>query len=116
MKASWVRTQIGMVLQEPYLFSRTLFENIRIAKPTANLKEVRQASEIADLDDTVRAFFTDKYETFVGERRCDAVRWTEARRTAIAQMLIRKPPIMIFDDSLSAVDAETDAKIPHRDS
>ncbi len=109
MKASWVRTQIGMVLQEPYLFSRTLFENIRIAKPTANLKEVRQASEIADLDDTVE-HFTDKYETFVGERGV-TLSGGQKQRTAIAQMLIRKPPIMIFDDSLSAVDAETDAKI-----
>ncbi len=109
MKASWVRTRIGMVLQEPYLFSRTLFENIRIAKPTANLKEVRQASEIADLDDTVE-HFTDKYETFVGERGV-TLSGGQKQRTAIAQMLIRKPPIMIFDDSLSAVDAETDAKI-----
>ena len=109
MKASWVRTQIGMVLQEPYLFSRTLFENIRIAKPTANLKEVRQASEIADLDETVE-HFTDKYETFVGERGV-TLSGGQKQRTAIAQMLIRKPPIMIFDDSLSEVDAETDAKI-----
>ncbi len=109
MKASYLRSNIGMVLQEPYLFSRTLKENIRIANQQASMKDVRTASRIAALEEAVN-HFTEGYETFVGERGV-TLSGGQKQRTAIAQMLIRKPPIMIFDDSLSAVDAETDAKI-----
>ncbi len=127
MKASWVRGNIGFVLQEPFLFSRTLAENIAIAvsdegpahksNKTAGrnrasyMDEVRRAAKIASLDETVRRF-TKGYETFVGERGV-TLSGGQKQRTAIAQMLIRKPPIMVFDDSLSAVDAQTDAKIRH---
>lgn len=109
MKASSLRSQIGMVLQEPYLFSRSIEENIRIANREANLREVKQVSKIAVLDDAIE-HFEDGYDTFVGERGV-TLSGGQKQRTAIAQMLIRKPPIMVFDDSLSAVDAETDAKI-----
>ena len=109
MKAQWVRTNIGMVLQEPFLFSRTLSENIKIARQSANMAEIREASGRAALDEAVEHF--DKgYDTFVGERGV-TLSGGQKQRTAIAQMLIRKPPVMVFDDSLSAVDAETDAKI-----
>ncbi len=127
MKASWVRSHIGFVLQEPFLFSRTLAENIAIAvsdsgpahksnKTTGKnrasyMDEVRRAAKIASLDETVRRF-TKGYETFVGERGV-TLSGGQKQRTAIAQMLIRRPPIMVFDDSLSAVDAQTDAKIRH---
>ena len=73
------------------------------------MKDVRTASCIAALEEAVN-HFTEGYETFVGERGV-TLSGGQKQRTAIAQMLIRKPPIMIFDDSLSAVDAETDAKI-----
>lgn len=109
MKAEWVRSQIGMVLQEPYLFSRTLAENIRIAAQDADMDRVRRAARIASLDEAAERF-QDGYETFVGERGV-TLSGGQKQRTAIAQMLIRKPPVMVFDDSLSAVDAETDAKI-----
>jgi len=111
IKASWLRENIGMVLQEPFLFSRSLAENIRIARPAADLKQIRAAAKTASLDDTITGF-TDGYETFVGERGV-TLSGGQKQRTAIAQMLIRKSPIMVFDDSLSAVDAETDAKIRH---
>lgn len=105
----YLRENIGMVLQEPYLFSRTLADNIAITRDELNMKEVREASRIAMLDDTIEKF-SKGYETFVGERGV-TLSGGQKQRAAIAQMLIRKPQIMVFDDSLSAVDAETDAKI-----
>ena len=109
IKADHLRSNIGMVLQEPYLFSRTLSENIRIAARDKDMTEVRRAARIAALDETIDRFGKG-YDTFVGERGV-TLSGGQKQRAAVAQMLIRKPPIMVFDDSLSAVDAETDAKI-----
>ena len=109
IKRTYLREHIGMVLQEPYLFSRTLEENIAITQKRTIRKDVRRAARIASLDDTVMHFFKG-YETYVGERGV-TLSGGQKQRTAIAQMLIRQPEIMIFDDSLSAVDAETDARI-----
>jgi len=105
----WLRAQIGMVLQEPYLFSRTIAENIAITSGSYKDKDIRRASGTADLLETVDKF-PSGFETFVGERGV-TLSGGQKQRTAIAQMLIRQCPIMIFDDSLSAVDAETDARI-----
>ena len=110
IKASWLRSKIGMVLQEPYLFSRTLAENIAITeREETDLPRVRRAARTASLDETVERF-AKGYDTYVGERGV-TLSGGQKQRTAIAQMLMRKAPIMVFDDSLSAVDAETDAKI-----
>ena len=105
----WLRAQIGMVLQEPYLFSRSIAENIAITSGNYKEKDIRRASRTADLLDTVDRFPAG-FDTFVGERGV-TLSGGQKQRTAIAQMLIRQCPIMIFDDSLSAVDAETDARI-----
>lgn len=104
-----LRRNIGMVLQEPYLFSRTLAENIGIADPSITLERIREASRAACLDDTVEGF-TKGYDTFVGERGV-TLSGGQKQRAAIARALTRNTPIMIFDDSLSAVDTETDARI-----
>ena len=109
IKADWIRRNVGMVLQEPFLFSRTLSENISIASESKDIEHVHKAAEIAQLSEAVD-HFKDGYDTFVGERGV-TLSGGQKQRTAIAQMLIRKPPVMVFDDSLSAVDAETDAKI-----
>ena len=109
IKADWIRRNVGMVLQEPFLFSRTLSENISIASESKGIEHVHKAAEIAQLSEAVD-HFKDGYDTFVGERGV-TLSGGQKQRTAIAQMLIRKPPVMVFDDSLSAVDAETDAKI-----
>ncbi len=109
INARYLRDHIGIVLQEPYLFSRSLEDNIRIANRSAERRDVREAAGIAVLDEAIE-HFEDGYDTFVGERGV-TLSGGQKQRTAIAQMLIRKPPIMVFDDSLSAVDAETDAKI-----
>ncbi|QRG86558.1 ABC transporter ATP-binding protein [Bulleidia sp. zg-1006] len=109
IQARWLRKNIGMVLQEPYLFSRSLKENIRIAKQEAGQVEVEAVARTAALEEAIN-HFSKGYETYVGERGV-TLSGGQKQRTAIAQMLIRETPIMVFDDSLSAVDAETDAKI-----
>ena len=109
IERGYVREHIGMVLQEPYLFSKTLAENIAIAKPVVDREEVCSAARIAAVDSAIESF-TAGYDTFVGERGV-TLSGGQKQRTAIAQTLIRKPPVLIFDDSLSAVDTETDEKI-----
>ena len=109
MKGEWVRSNIGMVLQEPFLFSRTIAENIGITKKEMSLSEIREAAAIACVDGSIMEF-SQAYDTIVGERGV-TLSGGQKQRTAIARMLTQKTPIMIFDDSLSAVDAETDAKI-----
>ena len=104
-----LRGNIGMVLQEPFLFSRTIRENIAIAREGATEEEVTSAAEVACIDSSIREF-AKGYETEVGERGV-TLSGGQKQRTAIARMVIQKTPIMIFDDSLSAVDAETDSQI-----
>ena len=109
MRLSHVRKNVGLVLQEPFLFSRTIAENIASLNPGASLSEIREAARIAALDDTVMGF-EKGYDTIVGERGV-TLSGGQRQRVAIARMLMQKTPIMIFDDSLSAVDALTDQKI-----
>jgi len=109
MKGEWVRSNIGMVLQEPFLFSRTIGENIGITQKVFSLSDVRKAAAIACVDDAVMEF-TQGYDTIVGERGV-TLSGGQKQRAAIARMLTQKTPIMVFDDSLSAVDADTDARI-----
>ena len=109
IRLAHLRKNVGMVHQEPYLFSRTLSENIGIAVDRPGKKDIRRAAKAASIDDAIESF-TAGYDTFVGERGV-TLSGGQKQRTAIAQMLIRKPPVMVFDDSLSAVDAETDSQI-----
>ena len=107
----YLRQNIGMVLQEPFLFSRSIHENISITNPTATLEDVAYCSTIACIHDSISKF-THGYDTIVGERGI-TLSGGQKQRVAIARMLLQRTPIMIFDDSLSAVDNETDAKIRH---
>ena len=109
MKAEHLRSHIGMVLQEPFLFSRSLKDNIGITDDGLTLIDIREAAKAACLDDAIVGF-TKGYDTFVGERGV-TLSGGQKQRAAIARMLTQNTPIMIFDDSLSAVDTETDAKI-----
>lgn len=104
-----LRRNIGMVLQEPFLYSRTIRENIAASRPEATMEEIREAARIACVDDAIMSF-PDGYETLVGERGV-TLSGGQRQRVAIARMLLQKAPIMVFDDSLSAVDSETDHKI-----
>ena len=109
IKTGHLRRNIGIVLQEPFLFSRTIAENIGIASPGMALDTVREAARAAALDESVMSF-AQGYDTMVGERGV-TLSGGQKQRTAIARTLSRETPIMIFDDSLSAVDTQTDAKI-----
>ena len=109
IRTEHLRKNIGMVLQEPFLFSRTIAENIGIASPQMDMQAIRAAAEAAALDETVTSF-AQGYETMVGERGV-TLSGGQKQRTAIARMLAQQTPIMVFDDSLSAVDTQTDAKI-----
>ncbi len=109
ISTSYLRQGIGLVMQEPYLFSRTLSENLRVSSPSSTDRDLRRAVRIASLEETID-HFPQGYDTFVGERGV-TLSGGQKQRAAIAQMLIRKTPVMIFDDSLSAVDAGTDARI-----
>ncbi len=104
-----LRKNISIVLQEPFLYSRTIMDNIRITNPSMPEEEVYSAARTAAVHDVIMKF--DKgYETLVGERGV-TLSGGQQQRIAIARTLIRKAPILIFDDSMSAVDTETDLAI-----
>ncbi|MCL2084394.1 MAG: ABC transporter ATP-binding protein/permease [Oscillospiraceae bacterium] len=106
-----VRRGVAMVLQEPFLYSKTIGENIRGASnPGADLSaRMERAASVAAIHDTVAAL-DDGYDTRVGERGV-TLSGGQKQRVAIARMLLQNAPVMIFDDSLSAVDTQTDARI-----
>ncbi len=109
MPRSHVRKNVGLVLQDTFLYSRTLKENIAAGHPEYGMTAIRGAAAAADLDETISQFPAG-YDTLVGERGV-TLSGGQKQRMAIARMLMAHTPIQIFDDSLSAVDAETDAKI-----
>jgi len=104
-----LRKHIGLCLQEPFLFSKTIRENISIAFPSLEMAELRSAASVAMVDETIMGF-AEGYNTVIGERGV-TISGGQKQRVAIARMLAGNAPVMIFDDSLSAVDTETDARI-----
>ena len=107
MPARWVRDHVGIVLQEPFLFSRSIEENIGICGASA--EAVRRAAVTACIHNDIEQF-SQGYETMVGERGV-TLSGGQKQRVAIARMLTKKTPVIVFDDSLSAVDTQTDEKI-----
>ncbi len=105
----WLRQQIGIVLQEPFLFSKTIKENIGIALENPNDEEIFDVAKTASMHDAILDF-EKGYDTPVGEKGV-TLSGGQKQRVAIARTIIRNCPILIFDDSLSAVDTETDAAI-----
>lgn len=104
-----LRRNIGIVLQEPFLYSRTILDNIRIVEPDAPEEKVHEAARVAAIHDVVMGF-EKGYDTVVGERGV-TLSGGQKQRVAIARMLMQNAPIIILDDSMSAVDTETDASI-----
>ena len=104
-----LRDKVGMVLQEPFLYSRTIKENICASRPDVSMEEIRKAAQIACVDDAIMSF-PDGYDTLVGERGV-TLSGGQRQREAITRMLLSRSPVMVFDDSLSAVDAKTDYQI-----
>ena len=105
----WIRSKIGLVLQEPFLYGKTIMENIKLAVPETSDSEAERYSKTASLDREI-AYFADGYSTIVGERGV-SLSGGQKQRLAIARTLIKNSPILIFDDSLSAVDMKTDTQI-----
>ena len=104
-----MRRNVGFVLQEPFVFSRTVLENIRMPRPHASDDMVFDVARTAAIHDDIEAF-EEGYQTMVGERGV-TLSGGQKQRVTIARTLIRECPILVFDDSLSAVDTETDAHI-----
>jgi ATP-binding cassette subfamily B protein len=108
----WLRQNIGIVLQEPFLYSRSIKDNIAITRPTASEREVQEVTHIAALTSVLQEF-EKGFDTEVGEKGV-TLSGGQKQRVAIARMLMQNTPVLIFDDSLSAVDTETDQMIRQR--
>ncbi len=111
IKLSHLRGNIGIVLQEPFLFSKTFRESIADGSSREDLESVRHYARLAVIDDAIENF-AQGYETPIGERGV-TISGGQKQRVAIARMLMQDTPVKVFDDSMSAVDMETDARIRH---
>ena len=105
----YLRSQIGVILQEPFLFSTTLEKNIGITLVSDDQVKIRHAADVAAVSKDIDQF-TSGYDTIVGERGV-TLSGGQKQRVAIARLLVSPHPIMVFDDSLSALDTETDLAI-----
>jgi ATP-binding cassette subfamily B protein len=105
----WLRRQIGVVLQEPYLFHGTVADNIRYGNPQATDEQVITAARAANAHDFIVAF-PDGYDTLVGERG-QSLSGGERQRISIARAILHNPRILILDEATSSVDTETEKQI-----
>ncbi|HVK37914.1 MAG TPA: ABC transporter ATP-binding protein [Candidatus Kapabacteria bacterium] len=104
-----LRTSIGVVSQETFLFSDTIAGNIRFGRPDATLEEIRHAAEVAQLLESIDRF-PKGFDTVVGERGI-TLSGGQKQRTSIARAVLRDPTVLMLDDALSAVDTETEELI-----
>ena len=104
-----LRRQIGVVLQEPYLFSGTIAENIAYAHPDAAMEDIIAAAKAANAHEFI-VKFPDGYDTEVGERG-GSLSGGERQRISIARAILHNPRILILDEATSSVDVETEQKI-----
>ncbi len=110
IKKQWIRRKIGLVLQEPYLYAKTVKENIGIISKAYETPEIEEAAKIASIHDNIITF-KEGYDTVIGEKGV-SLSGGQKQRVAISRTIIDETKrILIFDDSLSAVDTETDMKI-----
>ncbi|HSR05210.1 MAG TPA: ABC transporter ATP-binding protein [Proteiniclasticum sp.] len=110
IRRGWIRKKIGLVLQEPHLYAKTVKENIGITKRNYNEKEIFDAAKAASIHSNILTF-KEGYDTIIGEKGV-SLSGGQKQRIAIARTIIDADKrILIFDDSLSAVDTETDMRI-----
>lgn len=102
----YLRKNIKMVMQDPFLFSKSVYDNITIATDKSDNNSAKEAARTAHIDLDIDNF-SDGYDTLVGEKGT-TLSGGQKQRIAIARMLVEKSPIIIFDDSLSALDTKTD--------
>ncbi|MDX9979692.1 MAG: ABC transporter ATP-binding protein [Lentisphaeria bacterium] len=105
----WFRQQIGVVLQDPYLFRGTIWENIAYANPDASAEEILAAAKAANAHEFVMNM-PDGYDTMIGERG-QSLSGGERQRISIARAVLRDPKILILDEATASVDTETESKI-----
>ena len=109
IQKTWLRRNIQIVLQEPFLFSKTIYDNIHLAAHHSHREDVIDAAKTASIHHVIEAF-DQGYDTTVGEKGV-TLSGGQKQRVAIARTLVAKSPVVIFDDSLSALDTKTDAMI-----
>lgn len=105
----WIRAQIGVVLQDPFLYAQTIDSNLRVGRPAAPYEDLLQAAQDASLHESI-SNFPNGYDTMVGERGV-TLSGGQRQRVALARALLKDPPILVLDDSLSAVDTDTEHRI-----
>jgi len=103
------RTQLGVVLQDNFLFDGTIAENIAFARPHASRQEIEEVARIAHCDEFIEQF-DDKYDTIVGERGVK-LSGGQRQRISIARAILADPRILVLDEATSSLDSESEAKI-----
>lgn len=104
-----LRAQVGVVLQESFLYSKTLTENLSVGRSGATFDEIQRAADLAAIHESILEFERG-YETPVGERGV-TLSGGQRQRVSIARALLKDPALLVLDDSLSAVDTETESRI-----